>query len=293
MSNETTQTLSVGLHYGVPASVYHADPCETPSLSSGALRVLLSKSPAHAAMEHPRLGGIKRESSPAMDTGSLVHAILSGSQDEISVGSFADYKTKAAQTWREETRETGKIPVLAEAYEAAQKVADHVRRRCALGTTQSPFSSPSARHEVTGIWKDGDAFCRARYDLLEIDQYTADVWDWKSTRDISNRGIDKSIKNLRYDIQQEFYLRGLSILAPGRVQSFVFIFFETVQPYTVRRAVISPSYRAQANRDITRGVTLWQQCLRDGQFPVLPPDTYTAEIPAYLDEDDGEIEITD
>ena len=34
---------------------YHADPCPTPSLSSGIARVLWANTPMHAWFKHPRL----------------------------------------------------------------------------------------------------------------------------------------------------------------------------------------------------------------------------------------------
>lgn len=295
MSNEPTPQayLGVGLHYGVPASVYHADPCPTPSLSSGAARTILAKSPAHAAMENVRLGGTPRESTASMDTGSLIHAILSGEQGEISVGAFADYRTKAAQTWRDDRRAAGKIPVLADQYEEALTVADKVRERAAQGITErSPFSS-EAKHEVTAIWKEGDVFCRGRYDVLITDEHgNADIWDWKSTKDVSDRGIEKSIASFRYDIQAAFYMRGLESLGYKPHQmSFIFVFFETVEPYTVRRVVLSQEYLAQARKEVSEAITKWQECQQSGVYPVTPPDTLTVEIPHWLSENDGEINI--
>ena len=78
--------LGVGLHYGVPAAVYHACPCESPSLSSGVARTILDQSIAHAWHEHPKLGGGKKESTAAMTTGSVVHSLLAGEDSDIEIG---------------------------------------------------------------------------------------------------------------------------------------------------------------------------------------------------------------
>jgi hypothetical protein len=285
-----TPTLDVGLHHNIPAAVYHADPAPAPSLSSGCLRTLLAKSPAHAALEHPRLGAESREATESMETGSLVHAILSGHQDEISVGNFDDFKSKAAQAWRADTREAGRVPVLPRAYESALKVADHVRARAAKDIDRGPFC-PDARHEVTAIWKEGNVYCRARYDVLVSDQFTADIWDWKSTRDISDRGIEKAIANFRYDIQESFYLRGLEVLAPKLVRSFTLVFFETVPPYTVRRAGLSSTYKSEARKKVCEGIRIWQECAASGAYPVPSAETLLVEIPAFLDESETEITV--
>jgi len=244
-------------------------------------------------MENARLGGSSREATASMDTGSLIHAILAGDQTSISIGAFADYKTKAAQTWRDETRAAGKVPVLSDAYDEALVVADHVRNRAALGITErSPFS-PDAKHEVSAIWKEGDVFCRARFDVLITDEDgNADIWDWKSSKDVSDRSIEKSIASFRYDIQAAFYLRAIESLGYKPHQmSFVFVFFETVAPYTVRRVVLSQEYLAQSRKEVSEAIQKWRECQQTGLYPVAPPDTLTVEIPHWLSENDGDINI--
>lgn len=284
--------LTIGLHYDIPADVYHADPCPAPSLSSGMARTLLAKSPAHVQIESRRLGGTSREATAAMETGSLIHAMLAGDESEIVVGDFDDYRTKAAQAWRDAARAEGKTPVLAAQHDEAANVVAKIRARCAEGLTQSPFDGYS-RHEVTAIWQDGATYCRARYDVLSVDEFkNATIWDWKSTADISDRGIERSIAKYRYDIQAAFYMRGLEALGFKTAQiSFVFVFFETVAPCTVRRVILSGEYLAQARKEVGEAIRLWQQCLATNEFPTLPPDTLTIEIPHYLSENDGEIII--
>jgi len=285
------QTLGVGLHYGVKASDYHADViCETPSLSSGLARTLLAKSPAHASLEHPKLGNVRRETTAAMSTGTLVHAILSGS-DEIDVGEFENFKTKAAQEWRDEGETLNRIRVLKPVYEAACSVAGAVRARAAQGIDNTPFTE-AAKHEVTAIWKEKGCFCRARYDVLSVGDY-ADVWDWKSTADISDRGIERSIVKYGYHIQAAFYLRGLETIMPkyrGRT-SFIFVFFETTPPYAVRRVTLQPSWLMAASAKVNEAINLWAHCIETGNFPITSPDTLKLELPAYLDDSDDEITI--
>jgi hypothetical protein len=73
--------------------------------------------------------------------------------------------------------------------------------------------------------------------------------------------------------------------------SFVFVFFETVAPFTVRRVVLSAEYLHQARKEVNQAIALWQQCLASNRFPTTPPDTLTVEIPHYLSENDGDITI--
>jgi hypothetical protein len=280
--------LAEGLHYGVKASDYHADPCASPSLSSTLARTLLDKSPAHAALEHPKLGAQKRESTAAMSKGTLVHALLSGS-DEIEVGQFENFKTKAAQEWRDGVEASGRVAVLPPAYEEGMRIAGAVRARAAQGIDNTPFDI-NAVHEVTAIWKEKGCYCRARYDVLNVGDY-ADIWDYKSCADVSDRGIERSIVKYGYHIQAAFYLRGLETLMPkyrGRT-SFVFVFFETTAPYAVRRVTLQPSWLTAASAKVNEAINLWAHCIETNTFPLTPPDTLKLELPAYLDDTDDEI----
>ena len=279
-----------GLYYDIPSSDYHADPCVEPSLSSSLARVMLAKSPAHAFLNHPRLGASgERIETASMSTGSLIHAILSGGS-EIVQGDFKDYRTKAAQEWRDETKARSMVPVLADAYSLALRAAETVKARAGLGITNQPFAG-AATTEVTAIWKEEDAFCRARYDLLNIDPSpagTADIWDWKSTVDISTRGIERTIQRYRYDIQVAFYMRGLAAIMPeykGRV-SFVLVFFETTAPFATRRVTLSSAYTARAGAQAYEAIQRWTACIKSGVWPLTSPETLQVELPAYMDDDD-------
>src|SRR5262245_31717991 len=91
---------------------YHADPCETPSLSHSVAHELINKSPLHSWMRHPRLGGQHKKETKEMDRGSLVHALLLGAGKPIVIIKADDWRTKASQQDRDYAREQGHIPVL-------------------------------------------------------------------------------------------------------------------------------------------------------------------------------------
>src|SRR5690606_29585641 len=95
------------------ADTYYADPCPEPSLSQSIAHVLLAKSPLHAWLQHPRLGGKARAATKAMDEGSLVHALLLGQDDQIVEVDADSWRTNAAKEQRDAARAEGKIPVLA------------------------------------------------------------------------------------------------------------------------------------------------------------------------------------
>jgi len=218
--------LQPGLHHGIPAKVYHADPCERPSLSSTIARILLNDSPAHAFCAHSRLGGASKEQTEAMGLGSLVHSLMDdNAEKDFEIGDFDDYKTKDARIWRDATAASGRSPVLTRDLVDAQPIAEALRNK---------LPSTGHKSEVTAIWKEGDAYCRARYDRLLIDGFTGRITDWKTCSDVTDRGIIKSIVKYGYHIQVAFYLRGLKKCADLVDTEFTLVFVETKAPYAVR-----------------------------------------------------------
>lgn len=287
--------LDVGLHHNIKAVDYHADPAPSPSLSSGVARTILGKSLAHAFAEHPRLGGsVRKIATAAMDTGSLVHALLAGTTaDEIEVETFANFRSKAAQDWAAGVRDAGKIPALRDDMEAAQAIADAVRAKATLGTTDDPFGD--GYPEVTAIWskqQDGAApvFFRARYDRLVMpanEPWTA--WDWKVTGDVSPGEVRRKIRRFGYHHQAAHYLDGMNALCPafaGR-HSFIFVFVEDSPPYSVRRYCITPDSAGCAAIDIGRAHDQWAHALRTNKWPdASSAKTTFVEVPSWDDEAD-------
>lgn len=289
-------TLGIGLHDDVPASVYHADPCEEPSLSSSLARTLIGCSPAHARLEHPRLNPDRaaRASTAAMTQGTLVHALLAGDEDSFEIGTYDSYKTAAAREWRDNVIATGKTPVLEKDTDGAHAIAAAIRRHAGAGYDNDPFAPKggrTVRHEVTGVWSEHDAWFRLRADCLVLDPSGyADLWDWKVTADVSDRAIQRRIADMGYDFQVAFYLRGLRQLLPAYRGRFTaaLVFVEASPPHTVRVAYLSEAYLHHADRAVSRACDLWAQCMATGDWSDprngLPT---TIELPGWLVEDDA------
>jgi hypothetical protein len=118
------------------------------------------------------------------------------------------------------------------------------------------------------------------------------IADIKTCELCDMQNVERSIVKYGYHRQAAFYLRGLEALGYKVPQlSFVFVFFETVAPFTVRRVVLSGEYLHQARKEVNQAIALWQMCLASNRFPTTPPDTLTVEIPHYLSENDGQIEV--
>jgi hypothetical protein len=285
----TSTILDAGIHYNVPASVYHSDPCLTPSLSSGAARTILEKSLAAAHREHARLGGKRKATTEAMSTGSIVHSLLADNPQDFEVGVFDNFRSKAAQSWRDLVIAAGKNAVLECDLDEARKIAASVRANvCNGGITNDPFAA-HGKSEVTVIWKEGEAYCRALLDRLVIDPNGyADIWDWKCTNDVTDRSILRSVVKYGYHIQEAFYRRGLSVALPshaGRI-SWTFVFVLDVEPYTVRRVCLTPEFLSAGKSEVNRAIAIWRNALATNEWPDGSHDTLMLDAPGYLLSDD-------
>lgn len=282
--------LRNGLHFDVPAHVYHSDPCERPSLSSRIAHTLVAQSPKHAWTFHPRLGGLRRDHTTATEKGSIIHCLLLGEEQLLEALDFPDYRTKLAKQARDDVKAAGRIPLLRKQYDAIEATADIIRRNI------EEWGIRLAHHsEVTAIWEDEGVRCRARMDKLSEDQDL--IQDLKSCASAHPDAIARSIFAHGYDIQEAAYRRSIEALRPdlaGHVQ-FQFIFFELEPPYSVTPVRLGGSMRELGERRWQRARERWRRCLESGDWPGYVTEPLAVEAPQWalasdLDEEFSEPE---
>jgi hypothetical protein len=115
----------------VSEAAYHADPCGSPSLSQSIAHTLITQSPRHAWLEHPRLGGQQRVSSKVMDEGSILHKLLLGAGAQFEMVVADDWRTKAAKEARDVIIAGGRIAILAHNFEKLMKAAERIYKNAA------------------------------------------------------------------------------------------------------------------------------------------------------------------
>jgi hypothetical protein len=298
-STETEKTppgppgrLVEGLHLDVPHDVYHADPCKEPSLSASLACTLLGRSPQHALLAHPRLGGAVEDgddATPARERGSLIHALVLGvGQDFVPV--YADnYRTKLAQQARDRARAEGKIPVIAEKLDAARMAAEAIQLQ--LGTLLGR-DWDGGQHEVTAVWRaPGGTLCRARFDRWGGPD--APIRDLKSCENA--RGASQGSSMLRYglDVQHAAYTQAVETLYPDREHypGMQFVFVEVTPPYGVIVAEPDGQMMELGQRKWLRAVETWKRCLADEQWPAYPREVVRVAPPAWALAQDMEEQI--
>lgn len=267
--------------FRVPAEVYHSDPCEQPSLSRSIGVEMITKTPRHGWLKHPRLGGAKsdRKKSRKMDVGSIAHAIITGEGRGVHVitalnkaGDPVDtYATNAAKDERDDALERGLIPALVCDFERAEKMV--AATRAALRETPGceGVFDPTAGGggEVSVIWKDPIGI----WGRAMLDWYgptPEDVWDFKTTgvgklsdRDLENRIMDG------LHMQEFWYLRGLSIVKPGLAGRLRFnlVFVEDDEPYEVRVVRCTARQSWLGARMMITAAVMFERGLTEGLWP--------------------------
>ena len=196
----------------MPEGRYHADPCETPSLSSSIARVLNDQSPAHAYLRHPRLGGAPSVHSKQFDFGKSGHTLLlkrgqplapvwiqnvsKGKPEHWCVPDNPDEPDpatilgfKPAENWRTaiareaqaKLRAEGRIPVLEADRKEMMTAVTSWREK--LAKHRDEFGKPDPIRldgvcERVAIWhsrtEKGPVLCRAMFDHVKFDGFEYD-----------------------------------------------------------------------------------------------------------------------
>lgn len=262
-------TISSPGCYDIPEDAYHADPCPEPSLSNSIAVKLLTESPLHAWHAHPRLNPHHEppDAGEHLDNGAAAHElILRGRAHRLHVIDADSYRTKVAQSEREQARAAGAIPILGRRYDEAVEMVGAVRRQLAQHEEGKAFLSDFTA-EQTVVWRDGPSWCRALVDALPNTdgRYIVDL----KTTGGSAQPRDWIRNHLYvhgYDMQAAWYLRGLR--AVGRKPAgFAFVVIENKPPYALSVVTLDPAAVALAERKVARALAIWRECMKTGVWP--------------------------
>lgn len=265
-----------GIHE-ITAEAYHADPCPEPSLSASVARVLLQRSPLHAWHAHPRLNPrYAPDDSSRFDLGSAAHAmLLEGDHARVAFIDAPDWRTKPAKEARDAARAEGRLPVL-EHHEATLSTMLTVARAAVAASELPDLLDGDAERAL--VWLDGSAWCRSRLDMLSTDRRV--ILDYKTCASAEPEMFIRQIGNMGYDVQAEFYLRGLEAIT-GEQATFIFLAQEIEEPFACSLVSLANVYREIAQRKVERAIDCWGRCLQAGRWPAYGTRVHYAEPPPW------------
>lgn len=268
------QIKEAGLYPNMPAEIYRADPCPTPSLSNSNIRDLLDKSPFHVAWSHPRLFNKRHtdpklsDPNPSMTKGTLLHKLLLGAGAEITVIDADDYKGKTARIQKEEALAEHRIPVLAKQYDLICKCAETTKVNIRNHPACHGFFDAGVSEAVIA-WQEKDIWCRGMLDRLPDDP-AFPIFDLKGT-DLSAAPISWE-RRLRdtYRTQGIFYNRGLEKIGRPRSQPMRYIVVEMYEPFEMAVFTASEELTELATAEIERAIRIWGHCIKNKEWKGYP-----------------------
>jgi len=268
--------------YAIPLTEYIADPCPEPSLSATIANVLITESPIHAYMWHPRLNTQgAREDSEKADIGTIAHGmILENDESRIVVIEAEDWRTKAAKEARDATYAAGGIPVLANNVGPIRKMVERAKSFIAHSELAEAFTPTAGKPEQTLCWQEGDIWLRSRPDWLTNDHRL--IIDLKTTAGSAEpMAWMKTMLGNGNDLQAVLGLRGIKTLDPKSRCQFVFWVVEQNPPYASSFVGLSPQFLEMSEHKLERALRLWSDCTMTNCWGGYPSQICWIEPPAY------------
>ena len=251
-----------GIHQ-ISADKYHADPCDTPSLSSGIAKLLLERPPHWAFAAHPKLNPDYQPAPPkaAFDIGSAAHAMLLEGGKGIQVCGFDNWLTKDAKAQRDEARANGLTPILSADHDRVQQMA-------LVATTMLAdygIDVSNTQNECSMIAEVDGTLCRIRADIFMPPR----IIDYKTTG-INLDNFAKQAAKFGYDLQAAMYLRVAEEL--GYPCDWLFLVQETTAPYPVQIFKPTLEFLEVGKRKFAQALSIWQECMLLGEWAGYPKD---------------------
>lgn len=292
-------TVLGGVAKGVPADTYHgdpwpdADPAGRPSLSSSIAKLLCTASPAHAWAAHPRLNpAYSPVTSTAFDLGTAAHSVFLEGEEIVEAVDASTWQTKAAKEERDEIRSRGRVPLLADQWQLVLETVQSLRGRL-LERSDDPPLFDAGDAEVSVLWKElaGEVLCRSRLDWLREDLVTID--DLKVTSRSAHPAVwARQVFSLGYDVQSEFYRRGVETVT-GTRPAFRLVVVELEAPHAVSVVQLAPDAEVIARKKVDYALELWRRCVAGDSWPAYRDAPAFATLPAYEESRWLELELDD
>jgi hypothetical protein len=251
--------------------------CLSPTIAS----TLLNYSALHAWQEHSKLGGLKREPTPAMDRGKILESIIFKTESkDLVIIDAPDFRKDDAKAARDQAREEGKIPVLSEKLSEWHEVGNAIIQ--SLHEVDWSLDAGEWILQERLEWESEGCPCKGFLDARRGEV----IVDLKCVEDARPWHVQRILPDYGYDLQHAAYTEGVETLHPelaGRTK-FIFLFCEINPPYAVLPAPLAGSFRDLGKRKWDRAKRLWAECLRTNIWPSYPTDYRIAALPWQVEQ---------
>jgi hypothetical protein len=215
----------------------------------------------------------KRESTPAMDFGRLVHAIALTPEDlgEFVKSPFDNFRTKEAQNWKAEAVESGMTIVSDEDFDKAH----------AISSSFWEGQSEDGETEVAVYSQIGDTKLKGMIDFVPAGSNA--LVDLKTTASIDGLdGIARNIATRGYHWQAALYLDLWNAATGENRNQFLFYFVETSAPHEGAWISIDEDFIQRGRIAYMQALSKWNECIKLKNFPKQIEGIQTISAPKWL-----------
>lgn len=284
--NQPVKITVPGVYPDMPSDVYHA---QHEWLSWSRMKYLIPPStPAHfkAALEAPE------ERKRHFDLGKVIHHLVLGDGDEFEVVQALNrakesvdatsYDLVSAQRHRDEIYAAGKVPILRHELDAAEKMAEAVKRHTVANALLS-----NGRPEVSLFWVDKatGVKCRARLDWLPnpVEGRRLIVPDLKSAATAAPTEFAKASANFGYYGQHRHYLDGIEACGLDDDPAFLFVVVEKTHPHLVSVGQFADKDDLKLARAVVDHCRrLYAECLAADNWPGYGEGVHNLTLPTWF-----------
>ena len=225
--------------------------------------------------------GREKEVSKAMETGTLIHAVILEPEKPldalVAVSPYTDFRTKEAREWRDTQRAEGKIIATDSEVDAAESCAEVFREEYA----QQFQVCSKTQTEVAVFGKIGATEVKGMIDL--VPDGLDCLLDLKTTAAIESlESLQRTIVNRGYHWQAALYLDLWNAASGENRTRFVFCFIETEHPFETAWVELSENLIDIGRAGYMNAIAKWQQCVATDTWPKAVEGIAMIETPKYI-----------
>lgn len=270
-----TASMPVGVVDGMPEAEYHSHPALS---CSGAKKLLPPSCPALFRWEqdHPR------PSTKAFDEGHAAHQLVLGTGPEIVVVDHDNWRTKSAQTQRDEAHERGAVPLLTKEFEPIQQMAAALRAHpVACRLLDRDRGRPE--QSLFTVDRDTGVELRARLDFLPhpVIGRRLLLTDYKTSISADPEKFRKAAADYGYHQQDSWYSDIVRAVGLDAQPAFVFIVQSKAAPYLVTVVELDDKAKEIGRALNRRAINTYAECVRTSRWPGYAEEVVQVSLPGW------------
>lgn len=255
--------------YALPIEVYHGQPTVGPSISSSGLRTIWSQSPAHYFVDsalNPKRA--PQPDRPAFALGRLAHKLLlegsDGLADEFVTRpeQWSDWRTKAAQEWRDGQIAAGKTVITDADLAAVTGMAESLARHPLV---EAGILDGFVERSL--FWKDAETgvWLKSRPDV--VPRASGLFSDLKTTNSVADSDLERSLADFGYHMQAGLVGMASEAVLGRPMEEFALVWVEKAPPHCVRVTVLTGEDLDRGRQQLRRAIDQFAECVATGEWP--------------------------